>query len=263
MDSSHIVNSTIATQDMADAAITPEKLAPDARPLRTATRVVCAANAVDTTRCDYTADGTDDQVEIQAAIDSLPGDEESGGGTVILSEGDFTTSAPINFTKRAIIRGQGIRATTLHLADSANTDMFRAQHTARHSEISNMRLNGNKAHQSGVSNGIWLIDSRSGFLVYRVLIHNFLNNGILIGGATATRDQPTIKIVLNEFGENGNAGILIDDAGFTNQMIWIERNSTWMNVWDIDIVDSTGKNYAIYITQNWLQGTERENIRIR
>jgi hypothetical protein len=51
----------------------------------TATFIVAASDASTRVKnqADYVADGTDDDVEIQAAIDALP----SGGGTVVLSGG--------------------------------------------------------------------------------------------------------------------------------------------------------------------------------
>lgn len=60
-------------------------------PVRTATLVVAAndSSAKSKAQADYVCDGTDDQVEIQAAIDALP----AGGGTIALLEGTFTKGA--------------------------------------------------------------------------------------------------------------------------------------------------------------------------
>jgi len=67
-----------------------------------ATRIVAAYNSLDTTcnggvcsnpRADYTCDGTDDQEEIQKAIDDLG----SSGGVVYLLEGTYKISSPIVF----------------------------------------------------------------------------------------------------------------------------------------------------------------------
>lgn len=58
---------------------------------------------------DQVCDGTDDQVEIQAAVDSLG----AAGGTVLLSEGTFTTSATVRLVDNLTLVGQGMGATTI------------------------------------------------------------------------------------------------------------------------------------------------------
>lgn len=70
-----------------------------------ATRVVAAANSVatDARLADYVCDGTDDDVEIQQAIDDLAGI----GGTVLLLEGTFSTSSTIIIPTGVEVRGQG------------------------------------------------------------------------------------------------------------------------------------------------------------
>ena len=52
---------------------------------RFATLVVAASNSLDKYRADYVCDGTDDNVEIQNAINALP----AGGGRVLLLEGTY------------------------------------------------------------------------------------------------------------------------------------------------------------------------------
>lgn len=48
--------------------------------------------------CDYLCDGTDDQVEINAAIQALP----SGGGEVVLLDGTYIISSPILIGKEKV-----------------------------------------------------------------------------------------------------------------------------------------------------------------
>jgi hypothetical protein len=82
---------------------------------RTATKVVCASNAQDKAQCDYLADGTADQVQIQAAIDDLP----ATGGTVVLSDGVFNTNDEIFWDKNAVtLMGQGVEATEISCSSS-------------------------------------------------------------------------------------------------------------------------------------------------
>lgn len=62
---------------------------------RSATFVVGASNSSTKSKqeADYVCDGTDDQVEIQAAIDSLP----ASGGSILFLEGTFVLDAPNDF----------------------------------------------------------------------------------------------------------------------------------------------------------------------
>lgn len=76
---------------------------------RTATLVVAAYNALDTTDADYICDGTADDVQIQAAINALP----STGGTVVLSEGTFNITGTITLTEYQSLTGQGVQATII------------------------------------------------------------------------------------------------------------------------------------------------------
>lgn len=63
------------------------------------------ANASVIASADYVCDGTADDVQINAAITALP----SGGGTVVLSEGNFTISAPAVIQDKCVnLIGQGI-----------------------------------------------------------------------------------------------------------------------------------------------------------
>jgi len=73
---------------------------------RTATLVVAASDssAKGKANADYVCDGTDDQVEIQAAIDALP----AGGGKVVLLEGIYIFSDHILLNKAVCLSGQGM-----------------------------------------------------------------------------------------------------------------------------------------------------------
>lgn len=68
-------------------------------------RLVAASGATTNVRnkADYLCDGTDDQVEIQAAVDACLA---AGGGVVKLSSGSFNTSAPITLHPTVTLWGQ-------------------------------------------------------------------------------------------------------------------------------------------------------------
>lgn len=90
---------------------------------RPASRVVAASNASAgwSAGADYVCDGTSDDVEIQAAITAL----SATGGTVILSDGLFTVDGQgISTLYTGIhIKGQGIGATTIKLANNQDKDV--------------------------------------------------------------------------------------------------------------------------------------------
>jgi hypothetical protein len=81
-----------------------------------ATKVVAASNssATSAASADFVCDGTQDDVEIQAAIDSLP-----DGGLIILLDGTYTLSGSIELASLVSLRGAGPAATVLVAQDLA------------------------------------------------------------------------------------------------------------------------------------------------
>ncbi len=124
------------------------------------TLTVCASDANDTTRCDSAGDGTDDDVQIQAAIDALT------EGTVFLSEGDFSLGASVTMAASVSLRGQGIDKTTLTVANSADVTAITAS-SINDFSISGFTIDGNKANQTDAtidgiritSSNDWTVDS--------------------------------------------------------------------------------------------------------
>lgn len=80
---------------------------------RSVTLMVAASDAPDVVKnqADYICDGTDDHVEIQAALDELA--NSPSGGVLQLSKGTFTLAADVNATTGVTIRGAGKNATTV------------------------------------------------------------------------------------------------------------------------------------------------------
>lgn len=68
-----------------------------------ATLVVAASDSLHKERADYVCDGTDDHVEIQAAIDALP----ATGGEVFLLDGTYNIGAAIVLDSYQTLRGCG------------------------------------------------------------------------------------------------------------------------------------------------------------
>jgi parallel beta-helix repeat protein len=85
--------------------------------------VVRVSSSTDADTADYYCDGTDDNKQIQAAIDLL---SASGGGTVILSPGTFTISTYITLADNVTVTGDGIGQTIIERNASTNVPALTA-----------------------------------------------------------------------------------------------------------------------------------------
>jgi len=151
--------------------------------VRTATVVVAANDAATAAKAqaDYVCDGTDDQVEIQAAIDGLP----AKGGIIHLSEGIFYIGDTIALEGngyqlgRISLIGSGPESTYLKLEDGVNKDMMKWTDTGSTRyfyEIKEMSLNGNKANNTS-GTAIYL-DNLADVRLENLYIFEFAEDGI-------------------------------------------------------------------------------------
>lgn len=132
---------------------------------RGATYVVAASDspAHVKAQADYVADGTADNVEIQAAIDALP----AGGGTVLLTEGTFTIANGGSIYVRSYLTLEGMgKSTVLTLVNGANatpviTNTIDTAYTQV--TVTNLRIEGNSASTTGAVNGIYFNNGVSKF----------------------------------------------------------------------------------------------------
>ena len=108
--------------------------------------------------CDYLCDGTGDQVEIQAAINSLP----STGGKVVVLDGTYHITASINMNKRNVtLQGNG-NATVLKRMWNGSSNSGVIQVSSSYCHIENFYINGNKEnYNNGNSFGIVLSSGSS------------------------------------------------------------------------------------------------------
>ncbi|GAI41416.1 unnamed protein product, partial [marine sediment metagenome] len=67
----------------------------DMKDIRAATFVVAASDSEHKFEADYFCNGTDDQVQINAALAALP----ATGGKVVLLDGTYTIAGPITFPR--------------------------------------------------------------------------------------------------------------------------------------------------------------------
>ncbi len=87
--------------------------------------------------CDYLCDGTDDQVEINAAINALP----STGGEVVILTGTYNISAPLSFTNQKIIGEH--RPSVILKRQNYSSSNFAFITLGSHSSIENLTIDGN------------------------------------------------------------------------------------------------------------------------
>ena len=112
---------------------------------KTATIVVGPSSNSDSTGYDYVTDGTDDDVQIQAAIDALP----TNGGRIILREGQYSCTNTINIDKNGVtLQGQG-KGTIVKVAaaSSLNYLFYLGNNTpSANTIIRDIYFDGNKAN---------------------------------------------------------------------------------------------------------------------
>lgn len=112
------------------------------KPYNPATVVVAPEGS--TSKADYYTDGTDDQVQIQAAIDSLG----SGGGKILLKQGTYSLGAGLTFAlSNLIFEGEG--PTSRINFNSASTPI--AFKMADTSQRSNNRFKNFRISQQGTA----------------------------------------------------------------------------------------------------------------
>jgi hypothetical protein len=97
------------------------------------------------TTADYTCDGTDDDVQVQTALNALP----STGGSIYLQEGtyNFSTTVYRNISNVRIF-GAGY-ATKIKWQDSTNPSNIGLIKTSNFWSITDLQIDGNKANNSG------------------------------------------------------------------------------------------------------------------
>lgn len=121
-DGSNVALSAILAADL-PAATTSTQGALKAGASRPATLIVAASGSSAAWKAvaDYVCTGTNDDVQINAALAALP----SIGGTVLLSDGTFGISNPVIPTINAsVLRGQGTNATVIQQRSGSGTNGY-------------------------------------------------------------------------------------------------------------------------------------------
>lgn len=180
-----------------------------------ATLIVAASNSLHPERADYVCDGTDDQVQIQAAIDAM-----TVGGKLSLSEGKFSIGAPINIEKKIIFEGSSIGTgaapnclgTRICLENNSNCDMIRVDGNGTHMyfpQFRNFYLYGNKGNQTS-GNGIHFINDLSDTVTENIFVTDCKESGVVANYGWYMR----YNNVWSEF--NGMAGFFLNEGWLTS-----------------------------------------------
>ena len=109
---------------------------------RGVTLTVCASDSLNTDKCDYVCDGSNDTVEILDAINSLP----SSGGKITLSEGNFNLDGQVTLVDNLDISGMGF-STFLNFSTNVLNGILIPQ------DITNVQLHDLKVANNKVAGG--------------------------------------------------------------------------------------------------------------
>ncbi len=267
----NITNGTITTDDInTSAGIVRGQLASTTRPVRTATLTVCASNALNKTQCDYTADGTADEVQIQAAIDDLPAE----GGVVRLSEGTFTISSTITLSKlHARLIGSG-RSTTLTTSDSiailtiaengiwiSEMELASSNYTAYGVVIGNISGNMAEAHIEYVrfyklSQGIRLANTSGHSLNWLFITNNEFQDNVTGVDSQASGDGiNNVLIQGNRFGLTSSRHLWL----IGNIMAWVTIENNHFSTSNVRHIELNKVRYLRFIG-NLITGSQEESL---
>lgn len=203
-DGSKLVTSAAPT---ADAEIANKKYVDDNAGgvfSRSATQVVAASDSKDTTNADLFCDGTDDDVQIQAAIDALP----ATGGLVKLMDGTYNITTKITVLKSDVTLAGCGRNTILFQPNTTNITLLEVSDNTRREgfRLTNLRLDGNRANNTGSWDGINLRD------IFDVTIDNcWIDNcgsGVFGYAIDAPADGPEHFIITNNHFLNCGSGTI-------------------------------------------------------
>ena len=142
---------------------------------------VAANDALDNEKemADYTCDGTDDDVQILAAISLLP----ASGGKVLLSEGTFNISAPIVLNQSNILLEGNGNSSKLFLSNATNVNVINlgdGTGSVTGMIVRNLYIDGNMANQTTTCYGIYLFADADNALIENCNINNTRNDNIYV-----------------------------------------------------------------------------------
>ena len=163
--------------------------------------------------CDYLCDGTDDQSEINAAIQAL----SSTGGEVVILDGTYNITAPIDMNKNNVkLSGNG-NATVLKRmwGSTLQEGVIEITGASGGCCVENLCVDGNRASYNSINNcGIYLSSGDNNNTITGNTFNNNSGNGIYLSGSNNN------TITGNTFNNsNNNSGNGIYLSGSNNNTI--------------------------------------------
>jgi hypothetical protein len=175
-----IGSTTLLLRDVEDnwskTTLYATRLATGGSPKRRVNRsnIVTVASSTYDGTYDYKCDGTDDNVQIQAAIDYVS--NTWGGGTVLLTNGAYTLGATLVMKSAIILKGVG-NNTILKPHDSSVTTMIDFG-TAIGSKIADFVIDGNSTTVTMTTALMDIVDGKSLGTATGITIQNYLFDNI-------------------------------------------------------------------------------------
>ncbi len=230
--------------------------------------------------CDYLCDGTDDQVEIQAAINALP----STGGEVVVLDGTYHITASINVNKNNVtLRGNG-NATVLKRMWGSTTNQGVITVSANTCTVRRLKLDGNKtSYNTSYNYSIYLYNSSNSTVTGNTCNNNGANgiylynssNSTVIGNTCSNNSSSGINlynssnstVIGNTCSNNSSSGIYVNSSNntITENICNNNTNSTYVLVAGIyvnsTVIGNTCSNNSssgIYVNSS--NNTITENI---
>lgn len=193
-----------------------------------ATKVVAASDSLAGSKADYVCDGTNDEVEIQAAVSAMP----ANGGNIFLLEGQFNISSQILISSVSKINIIGVGNGTQLVTTACSAFVLSG---ATNIFISNIYFSStNKTTSTNISIQIYNTSSGNN-------ITNCLFSSIYQGIAISTNSNNNL-IISNEFTDIYHTGIYSATTSYSNRISfnYIHDSSS---SYGIQVYDSS--NYTI------------------
>jgi len=174
-------------------------------------------------------DGIADDIQIQAAIDVLPGVggvARPSGGTIWLSEGTFNISSSIDFgIQQVTVQGAGMTSTEIRAANSLDADVLVFSGANWGTHIKDLAMNGNRDNQASG----YLLNTTNSYnlTVERVEIRWGKDGSIYAGNPSEFAVFRSVKMEYSAYGFYGN-------------------NIQWYDFYDCTVTQNTTEGWQFY-----------------
>ncbi|MBI5554453.1 MAG: right-handed parallel beta-helix repeat-containing protein, partial [Elusimicrobia bacterium] len=204
-----------------------------------AAKIVAAVNSLDTARADYVCDGTDDQQELQQAINDLA----TIGGAVYLLEGTYNISGSINLDNTApddsgkAIIGTG-KGTVLKIVSGASAVNVINGSNVNRILVSQLMIDGN--NQTGANNTGIYFDSVTDSKIDNVWIKQMSKYGIYLD---FSRNN---TISGNNVQNSANGGIWLYSSSNNNTISGNNLQNNYTGIYLISSSNNTLSGNSVY-----------------